>query len=263
MKKIVLLVVFLSFVACKEKSKSDKKIEPEITQTKSDVKFPEALTKVFDAHSGLSTWKDKKTLVFDLLKPDGNETHTIDLISRKDKITRNDYTIGYDGQEVWLLDDGNYKGDPIFYHNLMFYFYAMPFVLADDGINYSSAENLQYNGISYPGIRISYDNGVGTSSKDEYYLHYNPDTYQMEWLGYTVTYRSGEYSDNVKWIRYQDWINVNGVILPKAISWYDYEGRTIKEKKNTVTFENVSLSREAKPDSFFEKPDNATYVVMD
>lgn len=260
MKKIVLLAALINFVACKEKPKTEEKIQSEVGQTMIDEKFPQELVKVFDAHGGLTNWKSQKTLVFDLSKPDGNETHTIDLVTRKDKIASGSYTIGYDGKEVWLSDnDGNYKGDPIFYHNLMFYFYAMPFVLADDGINYRPTENLEYEGISYPGIQISYDNGVGTSPKDEYYLHYNPETYKMEWLGYTVTYRSGEASDDVKWIRYKDWMDVNGVVLPKSISWYDYEGRIIKEEKNTVAFENVSLSKEAKSEDFFKKPDNAAY----
>ncbi len=264
MKKIVLLAAFISFVACKEKPKTEEKIQPEAEQTMDKENFPEELTKVFDAHGGLATWKNQKTLVFDLPNPGGTETHTIDLITRKDKITSSNYTIGFDGKEVWLLDDDkNYKGDPIFYHNLMFYFYAMPFVLADDGINYGPTENLEYEGVSYPGIQITYENGVGTSPKDEYYLHYNPETFQMEWLGYTVTYRTGEDSDEVKWIRYKDWMDVDGVLLPKSISWHNYDGRTINEERNTVTFENVSLSKEAKPDDFFKKPENAVYMVKE
>ena len=264
MKKIALLAAFISFVACKEKPKNEEKMQPEVEQTIAEENFSEELTQVFDAHGGLTTWKSRKTLVFDLPNPNGTETHTIDLITRKDKVVSSNYTIGFDGKQVWLLDEEeNYKGDPIFYHNLMFYFYAMPFVLADDGINYGSTDNLEFEGVSYPGIQITYDNGVGTSPKDEYYLHYNPETYQMEWLGYTVTYRTGEDSDEVKWIRYKDWMDIDGVLLPKSISWHNYDGRTINEERNTVTFENVSLSREATPDDFFNKPENAVYVAKE
>ncbi|WP_281542866.1 DUF6503 family protein [Maribacter aestuarii] len=264
MKKIVLLAFFIGLTACKEKAKSEENLPQETEQEDSVQKFPEALDKVFGAHGGLDTWRNQRTLTYDLPKPELTETHVIDLFSRKDKITSEGYTMGYDGEDVWLLDvDESYKGDPVFYHNLMFYFYAMPFVLADDGINYSTAENLDYEGISYPGIRITYDNGVGTSPKDEYYLHYHPETHQMQWLGYTVTYRSGETSDNIKWIRYNDWMNVNGLTLPKSIIWYDYEGRTIKEEKSLVMFENVRISSEAKNDDFFQKPDEAIIVVKE
>ena len=123
-------------------------------------------------------------------KPDGKETHTTNLYSRKDRIDASNFSMGFDGEQVWLLDEnGNYKGDPVFYHNLIFYFYAMPFILADNGIVYGETEDLVFQGKRYPGIRISYEVGVGTSYKDEYFIHYDPETYQMTWLGYTVTYR--------------------------------------------------------------------------
>lgn len=264
MKKLVYVVLFLTFLACKEQVKPVEKQEEQKEETVVLNDFPEELRKVFDAHGGLDIWEKQRTLVFDLPKPDARETHTVDLISRKDKITTTNFSIGFDGQHVWLLDmDKSYKGDAVFYHNLMFYFYAMPFVLADDGINYGATEDLEFEGVSYPGIRISYDNGVGASSKDEYYLHYHPETFQMQWLGYTVTYRSGEVSDNVKWIRYADWMDVNGIVLPKSITWHNYEGKTIKEEKSTVTFENVELSTQKKGATFYQKPEEAAYVTKE
>jgi hypothetical protein len=81
----------------------------------------------------------------------------------------------------------------------------------------------------------------------------------MAWLGYTVTYRTGEDSDNIKWIRYNDWGNFEGLKLPNSISWYNYEGMDIKELRNTVKFENVSVSTDAKPDGFYEKPEEGTF----
>ncbi|PIB29997.1 hypothetical protein BFP77_05085 [Maribacter sp. 4U21] len=264
MKKIVYVVLFLTSLACKEQVKPVEKQEEQKEEIVALNDFPEALRKVFDAHGGLDIWEKQRTLVFDLPKPDARETHTVDLISRKDKITTTNFSIGFDGQHVWLLDmDKSYNGDAVFYHNLMFYFYAMPFVLADDGINYGATEDLEFEGVSYPGIRISYDNGVGASSKDEYYLHYHPETFQMQWLGYTVTYRSGEVSDNVKWIRYADWMDINGIVLPKSITWYNYEGKTIKEEKSTVTFENIELSTKKKGATFYQKPEEAAYVTKE
>ena len=107
---------------------------------------------------------------------------------------------------------------------------------------------------------MSYDNGVGASSKDEYFIHYHPETFEMAWLGYTVTFRSGKKSEKVKWIRYNDWMSIEGVRLPNSLTWHDYEGRTIKEARDSRNFQNVILSSEALPIDFFEVPKGATVL---
>ena len=262
MKLILVSLLSIALFSCKE---NPKEIKPETASEKvvvtDDSNYPEALQKVFEAHGGLETWKSKRTVSFEIPKKDKTEKHTIDLNSRHEKIEMPGIAMGSDGEVIWLQDEnGTYNGDAVFYHNLMFYFYAMPFVLSDDGINYGEAEALKYEGKSYPGVRISYNDGVGVSSKDEYFIHYNPETYQMEWLGYTVTFRSGEKSDNIKWIRYNDWMNVEGIQLPKSITWHAYEGRKIKEAKPPVNFENASLSERALDFDFFRQPERAKKV---
>ena len=263
MKLGTLLLFCIAILSCKQASKESTSTN-EISEVPIDVansRFPEAFTKILKAHGGLDTWREKRTLTFEIPKPETKEVHTTDLSSRIDKIEMQQFSLGFDGQQVWLSDkDQSYKGDPVFYHNLMFYFYAMPFVLADGGINYSKTENLEFEGTSYPGIRISYNTGVGTSPKDEYFIHYHPETYQMEWLGYTVTYRSGEKSDHVKWIRYDDWMPVEGLLLPKSITWFDNDGKTMKEAKNKVAFEKVGLTESKKPDGFYKIPEGARIV---
>ncbi len=262
MKSIVVSFFLIAIISCKEVSK-EVKTEAEIPEMASKIdnsEYPETLIKVFDAHGGLTNWKNKRTLSYVIQKP-VSEQHTIDLRNRNEKIEMPEISMGSVGNDIWLLDEKNaYKGDAVFYHNLMFYFYAMPFVLSDNGINYDEAESLEFEGTSYPGIRISYNDGIGLSSKDEYFIHYNPKTFQMEWLGYTVTFRSGEKSDNVKWIRYNDWMDVSGVKLPKALTWYDYEGRTIKNARDPLYFKGVTLTETAKPDSFFARPQEAKIV---
>ncbi len=264
MNKSTILVLFLIVSACKQTPKAEKVEEPvtqEMTESKSN--YPDAMVQVFDAHGGLEQWRKQRTLSYVLPRPELLETHTVDLWSRKDRIETEQFTMGFDGEQAWLLDtDEAYKGDVGFYHNLMFYFYAMPFVLADDGIMYSEAEAIAYNGKSYPGMQIAYESGVGTSSKDEYYIHFDPETHQMAWLGYTVTYRSGESSDNVKWIRYDDWQEVNGILLPKSITWFKFEDGNLIEPRNTVTFEDVTLSGEARARTFYSKPEKGEYVPI-
>jgi hypothetical protein len=253
------LLIF--FFSCKEGKTT---AEPEAMASKVEAieesPYPEALQNIFEAHGGLPLWKKQRTLTYVIPKPENPETHMTDLYTRKDKIETLNYNMGFDGNRPWLLNKKKpYEGNVEFYHNLMFYFYAMPFVLADDGIYYDEAPALEFEGKSYPGIQITYETGVGTSPKDEYYLHFDPETHEMAWLGYTVTYRTGEDSDNIKWIRYDDWGNFNGLKLPHSISWYNYEGMDIKDLRNSVKFEKVSVSTDAKPEGFYAKPEGGTF----
>lgn len=264
-KQLIPFLLLLLAFGCKESPKNEQvketKTDTPETSTTEENKYPASLKLVFDAHGGHENWKKYTTLSYDIDKGNSKEVHVIDLYKRRDRITMDGIEMGFDGNQVWIQDTSkSYRGDPVFYHNLMFYFYAMPFVLGDSGIQYGDTESLEFDGKSYPGISITYNAGVGTSPKDEYYIHYDPETFQMAWLGYTVTYRTGEDSDNIKWIRYDDWQKVEDLLLPKSISWYDYEGRVIGDRNNTVNFENVELSKESKHKQFYEKPEGAIFV---
>ncbi|NER10807.1 hypothetical protein SAMN06265375_102210 [Muriicola jejuensis] len=222
----------------------------------SDTRYPQALEKVFQVHGGLDTWKQQRYLSYEIPKDSGVERHHINLYSREDLVETDTYKMGYDGKDVWIWDPGQqYKGDPVFYHNLMFYFYAMPFVLADPGIQYFEIEPLAFNGKEYPGIGIRYYDGVGTSPKDEYFLHYDPQSYEMAWLGYTVTYRTGVPSEDVHWIRYDDWISVSGLRLPGSMTWYSAEDGLPVSERNTVKFQEIVLSETPADPSVFAMPE--------
>ncbi|TLP80606.1 hypothetical protein [Maribacter sp. ACAM166] len=262
-KVLIAATTFLVF-ACKEEPKKQIKMDfsEETEQETTQNKYPENLFKVFEAHGGLDKWKAYKTLSFDIMKPEFTENQIIDLYRRTDKISTPTYSLGYDGDNVWLLDiAGTYEGKPKFYHNLMFYFYAMPYVFADAGLNYEEIPSLEVEGVTYPGYKISYNSGIGASSKDEYYLHYDADTFQMKWLGYTVTYFSKEPSDKISWVNYGDWLKVNEILLPQAITWHVVENGEIKEPAKMVDFENASLSKVARPKDFYTNPENAKLIV--
>lgn len=224
--------------------------------------YPENINKVFEAHGGLDAWKQMKTLEFTMLKESGDEVTITDLNNRYSLIKMPKHTIGYDGNQVWLhsKDTTSYKGKPKFYYNLMFYFYAMPFILSDDGIYYEDVAPLEFEGNSFPGIKISYESGVGESPEDEYILYYDAETYKMTWLGYTVTYFSKEKSKEFHFIKYSDWQTVNGLQLPKTLTWYNYENNLPTTKRNDVEFINIKLSKNAPPKESFLKPEDAVTI---
>jgi len=226
--------------------------------------YPPELNAVFNVHGGLDKWNSLKGMSYEIVKEPENEKQIIDLADRRERITGSNFIMGYDGDDYWIEADTSYKGNPVFYKNLMFYFYAMPFVLADEGIIYSVAKPLELDGQSYPGIAISYKSDVGVSPEDEYFIHYDPRDYKMAWLGYTVTYFTKEQSKQIKWIKYDDWQSVNNVILPKSLAWYklDENGMPVEER-NRLVFDKLRITTDPFTDAVFSKTNNAKIVSPD
>jgi len=261
MKKIILLIACsLVIVSCKETKETDNNTEQELKVTSRT--YPENVSKVFNAHGGIDKWNAFEGMYYEIEKEAANDIYDIALKSRKSLIRMAHHELGYDGENVWLknLDTVAYKSNPKFYYNLMFYFYAMPFVLGDDGINFKEAPVLNFEGKTYPGILISYDSGIGESPEDEYILYYNPDTYKMEWLGYTVTYFSKEKGKEFHFIKYSAWQDIDGVKLPKTLSWYNYENGVPTTLRNDMQFVNVKLSDVSPIDAMFKIPDSTMII---
>ncbi len=261
MKNIYLLIITLLIISCKQTSeKNNEDAQNEDVATLKT--YPENISKVFDAHGGLSTWNKMQSLQFTMEKPNGDEVTTTDLKNRNSLISMPAHSIGYDGKEVWLhkKDTVAYKGNPKFYYNLMFYFYAMPFILADDGINYEDIAPLEFEGKTYPGIKISYEAGVGESPDDEYILYYDSETNKMAWLGYTVTYFSKKKAKEFHFIKYSNWKTVEGLVLPDTLTWYNYENNMPTTKRNDLAFTTVVISKEKLNEAIFKMPEDAEVI---
>ncbi|MEM6515822.1 MAG: DUF6503 family protein [Bacteroidota bacterium] len=263
--KLLILLIPAIIFSCKSEKKSDIIEDTNYQEEALDVTtsiYPENISKVFEAHGGLDAWNKMQALKFTMPKESGAEITTTDLKNRYSLIEMPEHTIGYDGSNVWLQNnsDAAYKGKPKFYYNLMFYFYAMPFVLADDGIIYEDIEPLEFEGKAYPGIKIAYESGVGESPDDEYIIYYEADTHQMVWLGYTVTYFTQEKSKEFHFIKYSNWQEVNGLILPETLTWYGYENNKPTEKQRDLKFTDIQLTGEKIDATLFEKPDAAEFV---
>ncbi|WP_298500163.1 DUF6503 family protein [uncultured Algibacter sp.] len=264
MKKIILFALAISILACKNKTTPTVDYSEEILDVTTSV-YPGNITKIFEAHGGLDKWESMKSLEFTMKKTDGDEVTITNLKNRKSLIEMPNHTIGFDGENVWIKNKGTeayklYGGNPRFYYNLMFYFYAMPFILADDGIIYEEAAPLVFENVTYPGIKITYENGVGESSDDEYILYYNPDTFKMEWLGYTVTFFSKEKGKELHFRRYNNWQEVNGLLLPETIVSYNYKDNLPTTIKGETLFVNTKVSKEKPESDIFEAPAGATIV---
>lgn len=105
----------------------------------------------------------------------------IDLKDRRERIEGTGFTLGFDRNDTWVYTDTSYKGNPLFYKK-MFYYYAMPFVIGNDGIVYCETNDLVFDGESSAEIKIPYDDNVRVGSKDEWFDHLNSKNNEMIWL---------------------------------------------------------------------------------
>lgn len=263
--KVLLCAAALTILGCKKDKSPEPVTSIDYANETLDVTtstYPESITKVFDAHGGIDAWNQFGTLSFMMKRPNGSEVTTTDLKSRNELIDTPTYTMGAEGNTIWVNEKNNipYKGGARFYKGLFMYFYAMPFIVGDDGIIYEDVEPLVFEGKSYPGILISYEAGVGASPDDQYIIYYDETTGQMQWLGYTVTFGTNEKSTNFRFIRYNDWQEVSGLKLPKHIDWYNYEDGQLTEKRNTVEFFDVKLLKDRPDPKLFEVREGAKLI---
>ncbi|MEP0264598.1 DUF6503 family protein [Dokdonia sp.] len=264
MKKIIFLFAISIFaLSCKQSTETAP--IPELVEETPKVatkEYPATIASVFKAHGGIDTWNAANNVSFTLEKEAGNEVHTVDLKSRKVTIKTEKFTLGFDGEKVWLDQDSTYYQPQRarFYHNLMFYFYAMPFVLGDDGITYTDVPALDFEGVSYPGTKISFGAGVGDAPDDEYIVYRDPKTNQMTWLAYTVTYGKNEKSDRFSFIKYDQWTKVGDLQLPSALQWYKVVDGAPTEMAAERTFINATASDKILDDSFFAKPESGEFA---
>jgi len=254
MKKYLVLLVCMSFFACNN-SPSAKDQNAKATK-----EYPDNVNKVMKAHGGLDLWNSMNSMSYEMPSKVGVEKQSIDLSDRRELIEKPTFRMGYDGENYWTTADTSVNVNPVFYKNLIFYFYAMPFVAADDGIKYEEVPALDFEGVSYPGFKISYESNIGISPEDEYFIHYSPETYQMEWLGYTVTYFSKEKSNIIGWRRYNDWVDVSGLKLPNSMLRMASKDNLPVSQKSKTDFKNMMVSKDDFEDGYFSMPEGARVV---
>jgi hypothetical protein len=261
-----LAVAMLAFIACEEDKKKSEAPTTDIStaepETSKEDAHPVPLKEVLKAHGGLGRWQQMKNICFEIERGPAVEVHTVSLPDRMVKIESNNWSMGSDGNQLWLLENkpNTYQGDPNFYHNLMFYFFAMPFVLADPGIEYSEVKGTELDGIVYEGIKINFKQDVGFSPKDEYILYYRPETFRMAWLAYTVTRGAETVSTDWNFIKYDSWQEVNGFQLPKELVWYNVEDGKPLAARNRQTFDRVVLTETILDKTVFSKPELAQEI---
>ena len=219
--------------------------------------------KGLEAHGGLKMWERKKTMEFSIPKGEAEELHQIDLPSRKVLISHPDYELGFDGNEVWITDREAFgRLSPRFYHNLIFYFFACPFVLADPGIQYEVLPQRELNGKTLNAIKISYNDGVGDAPDDYYIVHFDVETNEMYLLLYTVTYFNQEKNENYNALIYDDWEEIGSLKVPQSMTGYRFAADTLGEQRYVRPFNRIEISERSLDPAIFEMPEGAVIDTL-
>ncbi|MEM9897134.1 MAG: DUF6503 family protein [Bacteroidota bacterium] len=255
MKYPIYAIVGLCFIAaCSQTQNQEEENSQAVQEYTAPQHHSASLTAVFDAHGGFENWASMKHLSY----VKGEEKTITNLQNRKIRIESPSQTIGYNGKDVWVLPDSIDASRARFYHNLYFYFYAMPFVVGDPGAIYEDVPEREIKGKSYKGIKVSYEQNIGDAPDDNYILWYDPVTNQMEWLMYTVTYGKEGPSDKYSLIQYGGWTSFDGLQLPTSLQWHQFANDEVGGPRgNPAIFEEVMLSDEAPGSTLFEMPEGA------
>jgi len=255
MKKLFpLLFAIIFIVSCAPAPESTTDTKVVTQEAKPTHSIPAFYKKVLDAHGGLDRWKAQRSVSFKK-----GDTHLVDLNNRNEIIKKEGaYTLGFNGDEMWISPNrDSFPGkDPLFYRNLHFYFFALPFVLADPGVNLEEMGMKEINGKNYNVIKATFGNGVGDAPEDQYILYTDPESHRIELTNYSVTYFDKDNATKYNAMTYT-WQEVDGLVVPSSYAGYKWENESLGEKRYEATFEMIAFSKENLPASTFKAPEGA------
>lgn len=224
-----------------------------------------------NAHGGLEKWYAQSPLYYRFNYRPTDTDQTV-----RDSYILNDYvnaravhesadqegvTYGFDGQDAWHAPaETEPTVSPRFWSLTPYYFVGLPFVLADEGINFERLDDADLAGTSYHRVKVTYEAGTGDADEDYYVLWLNPATKQLDALNYIVSY-PGFFKDGghlpEKLMVITGKTTVGGITLPEG-----YTTRWSDSPEEVIT--NITVSDYAfKPETdeaAFNKPAGAKIV---
>jgi len=215
------------------------------TQEKEAKQFPKAFEKGLEAHGGLDKWNAYGTLTFNEIYGEDTVFHIIDLKNRNERMEKKgDYKIGFTSDSTSIYPDANSfpHENPKFFHNLRFYFFSLPFVTADDGAHQEVLEPRDMNGITYNRVKITFGDGVGTASKDQYILWFDNETNLLKMINYSITYFDEANADKYNAIVYSKWETISGLTVPVEMIGYKWENDSLGAERYKKYFADISFS---------------------
>ena len=256
MKYLYFLIgLSIMFNSCKEKDQKTQKEEQSPLEKRS---FIQPIQDNLAAHGGLELWDSFSLLKFNRPTDKGVVRHLVDLKRRNEIISKDSaYTVGYLDNKTWVLPDSSSFTNARFFKNLHFYFFALPFMSADEGVFHEDLGQKQFNGKLYNMVKLSYGKNIGDSPEDRYILYINDETKLLDMINYSVTYFDQSKGEKYNAIIYDSWQTINGLVLPKSFSGYKWENDSIGDKRYDNIIEQVEFDSKPLNLDTFKAPENA------
>jgi hypothetical protein len=232
------------------------------------------LERCLDAHGGLARWHSFGGVEYDLAskfgKEDQEEHQLFDLRTRAGLITSEKYTLGSNGQEVWIKPGLDALGGtpPRFYMWTPFYFFGMPFVFADPGAKQESLGKKSFRGQEYDAVRITFAKGTGDSPEDYYVAYIDPATTRLKLVYYVVTFPAMRKDRPISQLKphaivFEEWQTADGLLVPKNAPFYNWTGSDIEgEPLGRLEYSNVHFSEQAPDATKFKMPADAVVAPL-
>jgi hypothetical protein len=221
----ITIVLALIVFGCQPK----RQIKEEVTS-----KYPETFANALKAHGGLDTWNSMGRVEFDEITDKDTVNHLIDLKNRNERMEKeSQYIVGYTSDSIYFHpDQSSFPGkDPRFYHNLRFYFFALPFVTADPGVNHEVLEPRTILDTECNRVKITFGNEVGFAPKDQYILWYGKKDNLLKMINFSVTYYNPEKAENYNAIVYSKWEEIAGLKVPTEMIGYKWENDSLGDER--------------------------------
>ena len=227
------------------------------------------LWKSIEAHGGLSKWYSNGPLYYrfdynNLKNNGGPDTYqTIDTWSSKARhqvASDTSLEFGWDGDRAWQFPaDADVKTNPRFWALTPYYFIAMPFVLADEGIQLEYKGLIAFENNEFHQVLATFGDGMGDAPDDFYVLYIDTESYRVGGLRYIVSYPgfypNGGHGEE-KHMTYYGAQTIDGIVFPESIKTYRWDGKAPQENTVNIAITNMAF-RPDTPKDYFDIPEGS------
>ena len=140
------------------------------------------------------------------------------------------------------------------------YFLAAPFKLQDEGANLADGGLQPLTGEPEPAVRLTFGAGVG-DAPDDWYLAWKDDQGRLAALAYIVTYFPGREPEPHVAV-YDEYQTVDGVALPKRITFYDWSADRGAYGEPLGKIEIRKIEFADPPEGAFDPPPDSAEVPL-
>ena len=267
---ILATILTVSVLGCKPKKKATKLEKTTKTETHvfsiEEKKGQLLLEKCLSAHGGIDKWNSFEGLEYNLVDNGKQVYQLTQLKDRRAYLKSKKYEVGFNGEVAWSVPDASQVSgkSAAFYYNLDFYFIGIPFLLKDPGVSVIYNGKYMISEKEYESIRITFGAGIGLSPKDVYYLYFDPKTFELNILTYSISYFDSENARIKSAKVYSDYRKVQGLIMPHKMENFEWaDGAMGKSKNHLRLFSNINFLLEIPDESLFEVPEGAVIEKLD